>query len=74
MTHLKTCPVCDGARISLRYGGKPVRSEWRDERDFEVFGCEDCTHGLLNPMLDETSLPGIENYSVQLVILDLKQI
>lgn len=61
MLNLTTCPVCNSDRISLRYSGKPVRSEWRDEKTFDVFGCEDCTHGFLNPILDEASLAAYYN-------------
>lgn len=56
MTFLNSCPVCSSDRISRRYSGKPVRPEWRDEKTFDVFGCENCTHGFLNPVLDGTSL------------------
>lgn len=56
MTFLNCCPVCGSERISLRYSGKPVRPEWRDGKVFDVFGCENCTHGFLNPVLDESSL------------------
>jgi len=56
MTLLNSCPVCGSDRIARRYSGKPVRPEWRDEKTFDVFGCEACTHGFLNPVLDEGSL------------------
>jgi SAM-dependent methyltransferase len=56
MTFLNGCPVCGSDRISCRYSGKPVRPEWRDEKTFEVFGCENCAHGFLNPVPDKTAL------------------
>jgi 2-polyprenyl-3-methyl-5-hydroxy-6-metoxy-1,4-benzoquinol methylase len=61
MIPLNACPVCGSSEISRRYSGKPTRSEWRDERTFEVFGCEDCTHQFLNPVLDEASLAAYYN-------------
>ena len=56
MTQLDVCPICGGAEIARRYNGRPVRAEWRDEKTFDVFGCADCAHGFLNPVLDEASL------------------
>ena len=56
MIFLDVCPVCGSSRISKRYTGKPVRSEWRDEKTFEVFECADCTHGFLNPVLGQAEL------------------
>ena len=38
MIPLNACPICGSSEISRRYSGKPTRSEWRDERTFEVFG------------------------------------
>lgn len=65
MIERSACPVCDGGNFTKKYEGKPIRQEWRDQRTFSVFTCEDCTHEFINPMPDETTLS--EYYSSQYV-------
>ncbi len=55
MKDLTGCPVCSSSNTSLRYVGYTNRCP-SDNKKWQVFYCEDCKHGFLNPQLEWSDL------------------